>query len=330
MKKKKVLNLIKLSLISFIALSFINVLPAQALPDIDDPIVFRPQIGLPGLVDKGKELPLSSDTRPLANMIKGFYNYGLSIAGILAAIVLMAGGVIWLTSGGSSEKVSQAKGLIGGSITGLLLLMGAWLMLRTINPNLVDFKIQDIGAIDRIELGCCQLNSGSQMLSNDVCDEQGGQFMGQSADGRVYSVDATTKNCTISGCCVKKSMGEITQCYNTLSSNCNTGLSDTDFFDTTCSSVDAKCPNDLCSDPKTKDGDSCYESVIVNACSCYNNLAWRGKGQVGEPCGNEKYSKCDLNEPQNGDTCNRDWKGGRDCEDSICCTFTSEGLRIND
>lgn len=153
MKNGKVFNLIKLSLIIFTIFSFINILPAQALPDIDQPLVFTPQVGLPGLADKGQQISLTNgDTSYLAQMVKGFYNYGLGIAGILAAIVLMAGGVLWLTSAGSSDKISQAKGLIMGSITGLLLVFGSWLILKTINPYLLNFKIRDIKGIVAIFL----------------------------------------------------------------------------------------------------------------------------------------------------------------------------------
>lgn len=156
MKNAKVFNLIKLGLIIFTFFGFFLFFPGTdpivmagpILPDIKDPLIFKPEIGLPGLVDKGQQITLSNkDTSYIAQMVKGFYNYGIGIAGILAAIVLMAGGIIWLTSAGSSEKISQAKGLITGSLTGLLLVFGSWLILKTVNPYLVDFKIRDIKGV---------------------------------------------------------------------------------------------------------------------------------------------------------------------------------------
>jgi 3D (Asp-Asp-Asp) domain-containing protein len=64
--------------------------------------------------------------------------------------MLMVGGFVWLTAGGSGEKVSQAQSMIKGSLTGLILTMGAYTLLKTVNPALVDFKIDDITIIKKI------------------------------------------------------------------------------------------------------------------------------------------------------------------------------------
>lgn len=153
MKKNKALNFVKFALISFLALSFLGIMPVQAkdwigLPTIEDPIIFEPQIGIPGFDD---EITMKeSSTLYIAQMIEAFYKYGLAVGGILAAVVLMAGGLLWLTSGGSSDKVTQAKSLIIGSVSGIGLLFGAWIILNTINPNLLDFKISAINGIPAI------------------------------------------------------------------------------------------------------------------------------------------------------------------------------------
>jgi len=82
---------------------------------------------------------MSSDL--LARYIKALYDYGMIICGILAAIVLMGGGVLWLTSGGDSGKVSQAKELIIGSLTGTVILFSSWIILNTINPDLLKMRV---------------------------------------------------------------------------------------------------------------------------------------------------------------------------------------------
>ena len=85
----------------------------------------------------------------IGEYITGIYNYGLSVAGILAAIMLMAGGLLWLISGGDAGKITQAKELIVGSVTGLIILAASFIILVQINPNLVKFKplsIQNITA----------------------------------------------------------------------------------------------------------------------------------------------------------------------------------------
>lgn len=88
----------------------------------------------------------------IAGYIQGVYKYGLGIAGILAAIVLMAGGVLWLISAGDASKITQSKNLIIGSITGLMILFGSYILLKQINPNLTQLRAIKVGTIERIEI----------------------------------------------------------------------------------------------------------------------------------------------------------------------------------
>lgn len=88
----------------------------------------------------------------IAEYIKAAYDYGLGIAGILAALVLMAGGVLWLISGGDASKMGQAKEMIVGSVTGLVILACSYIILVQVNPELTKFKSIDIGTIKGMEI----------------------------------------------------------------------------------------------------------------------------------------------------------------------------------
>lgn len=107
---------------------------------------FVPQVEIPGLgsdMSVGEKVPGSSDmvqSTLLRDYVVGIYNYSFAIAGILAAIVLMGGGVFWLISGGSPDKIGKAKKIIGSSLVGLALLFGSHLILNTINPDLLKMK----------------------------------------------------------------------------------------------------------------------------------------------------------------------------------------------
>ncbi len=76
----------------------------------------------------------------IGEYIIGFYDYALAVAGILAAMVMLAGGVFWLISGGDATKVTTAKELIGGSITGIIILSISYLLLNVVNPDLTKIK----------------------------------------------------------------------------------------------------------------------------------------------------------------------------------------------
>lgn len=129
-----------------------------------EPVKFSPSIGIPGSTFQSTTTVTmtASSTIYIAQYISAFYDYAMGIVGIVAVIVLMIGGIIWLTSGGNPTKIEQAKDLILGSITGVGLLLGSWILLNTVDPNLVKFKINNVKYIDEVETKyCCGRLKGS-------------------------------------------------------------------------------------------------------------------------------------------------------------------------
>jgi len=63
------------------------------------------------------------------------------VAAVLAVIIITIAGLQWMASGASVSSVEQAKSKIQNAIGGLILLLIAVLILQTINPALLDFRI---------------------------------------------------------------------------------------------------------------------------------------------------------------------------------------------
>lgn len=76
----------------------------------------------------------------IAQYVKLVYEYGTGVVGILAAVVLMIGGLMWLTAGGSQERVKSAQDWIKAALTGLIIALCSYIILLTINPDLVKFR----------------------------------------------------------------------------------------------------------------------------------------------------------------------------------------------
>lgn len=76
----------------------------------------------------------------IAKYISVIYQYGVGITAILAVVMVMAGGFLWLISGGSPDKVGKAKEFIFSAITGLTLALFSFIILSAINPSLVAFQ----------------------------------------------------------------------------------------------------------------------------------------------------------------------------------------------
>ena len=73
------------------------------------------------------------DTEQLYSYIKAFYdNLLLPLGTILAGFVIMYGGISYAMSAGDPAKVQRAKEYIYGAISGLVLLICAALIVKTI------------------------------------------------------------------------------------------------------------------------------------------------------------------------------------------------------
>jgi len=189
-----------------------NVLEASSA----DPIKYKSQVDIPGSGLNGEKIMTESDTSYIAMYIKALYNYGLSIVGILATIVLMGGGILWLISGGDSGKITQAKELITGSIAGLIILVTAWVVLNTVNPALVSFKVSSIPTIEKVMLDSisCETTTASSTCSHIAfCVWKDNKCVGKIEGG---AAKCSTDKKTVPGpqvcCCQTANNGSYTTC----------------------------------------------------------------------------------------------------------------------
>ncbi|MFH1823010.1 MAG: pilin, partial [Patescibacteria group bacterium] len=117
----------------------------------DDDIKFKPQVDIPGYI----VVQPDGSTAAIGEYIKAIYKYAVGVVGILAAVVLMFGGVLWLTAGGNPERIGNAKSWISASLTGLILAFLSYAILATINPALVNFTIIGVDEPGERITGCC-------------------------------------------------------------------------------------------------------------------------------------------------------------------------------
>ena len=95
---------------------------------------------LPGMAETPKEcLELEGEKR-LGCVIKYIYHLILTISGIVCFFSIVSGGILYLISGGSVEKIKDAKERIFVGILGTLLLLSSYLILYVLNPQLLVLK----------------------------------------------------------------------------------------------------------------------------------------------------------------------------------------------
>jgi hypothetical protein len=86
-----------------------------------------------------KEFNKSGDTK-LAQFLSQAFSFGLAIAAALSVIMIVWGGVQIMTTDSWTGK-SSGKQKIWDAIWGLLLALVSWLILYTINPDILKFKL---------------------------------------------------------------------------------------------------------------------------------------------------------------------------------------------
>ena len=118
MKKVK----IKKNKIAIIFLMLFNLVPASVLA-----VSYTPMEAIPGF-GKPTDLP---------GYIGAVYRFGLWTIGIAALLMIVIGGYMYLTSAGNTSQIGKAKDFIRDAIIGIALAMVSYLLLYTINPELV-------------------------------------------------------------------------------------------------------------------------------------------------------------------------------------------------
>src|SRR3990167_443589 len=133
---------------------------AQTLPEVTapQPVSLEVRIG---------ELTQAAN---IAEYIAGIFRYALSIGGVIATVMVVYGGVKWLLAAGDSGKISEAKTTITNAVLGLILLLGSYVILFTINPEIVRLRALKIPSIQQGQLPLSQL-SCTQGSLRCICRE---------------------------------------------------------------------------------------------------------------------------------------------------------------
>ena len=95
-----------------------------------------PIVGLEsGVVSIG---PTGSSGFDFGDYFNGLLKFAIGIAGALAVVMIVIGGIQYMSTDNFGEKAA-GKDHIKNAVGGMILLIGAYMILNTLNPNLVDF-----------------------------------------------------------------------------------------------------------------------------------------------------------------------------------------------
>jgi hypothetical protein len=112
------------------------------------------EVKIPGTGKEG----LIGKVTDVAQYIALMYKYTVGVGAILAVVMILWGGIVYLTAGGSPERIKSAKEYISNALVGLVLLYTSYLLLQTINPDLVKLKMPRVYMIRPIYAGAFYCN----------------------------------------------------------------------------------------------------------------------------------------------------------------------------
>lgn len=96
------------------------------------PFIAKAQLGLDefgGQVRLGKK----SLTETIADII----NVVLGFLGVVAVVIILIGGFIWMTAGGNEDKVKNAKKILTTGVIGLAIVLSAYAIAQFVVKSLV-------------------------------------------------------------------------------------------------------------------------------------------------------------------------------------------------
>jgi hypothetical protein len=107
-----------------------------------------------------------SSTTTAAEYIIYFFNLAVAMGTLIAVVMVIMAGIEWVTSSGNPGKIESAKGKIANTLLGVAVLLGCYLILNTINPQLTTIQIDNLNCDHGIVLSVKQASDGK---INQVC-----------------------------------------------------------------------------------------------------------------------------------------------------------------
>lgn len=176
---------------------------------MDEDLVTKDKVGFCSAAGYAKtEIEFGAGNNQFANFgkfIEWFYQYAIIVASILAIFMIIFSGFQWATSGGSPEKITEARKKIGGAMMGLFLAVLAYFILNTVNPYLVHLRLPQVWRINTSSLTPPYCD---QLKDRKVSETEGGPFnldpvkdpLHASFCGKEYFIEGSSLTCLGRSC----------------------------------------------------------------------------------------------------------------------------------
>lgn len=154
-------------------------------------VKFTAGVGIPdsnlpnsGNIPNSVNLSIPDEGLPtdLGQLIEAIFNWALTIIGFVIFIRFFYAGFLWFTAAGNTATISNARNIMWNAVYGTIILFSAYLILNTINPDLVKntFNLQGVPASEQrgtsstscLSNGSSSYSSKLSEFQNRILDEQ--------------------------------------------------------------------------------------------------------------------------------------------------------------
>ncbi len=88
----------------------------------------------------------------LGEYVAAAYKWMIGASTLIAIVLIMVGGLQWTMAAVSAEQIAKAKKRIVNGVVGLVLLLSTYLILATVNPNLLKLQVPQLPMIKTVAL----------------------------------------------------------------------------------------------------------------------------------------------------------------------------------
>lgn len=96
----------------------------------------------------GKFVDTTVDTNNLTGYLNSMFKLGIALAGALAVIMIIIGGIQYMSTDAIGAK-SEGRKRITAAVTGLIVALGSYMILNTLNPDLLKTSL----SLNNVEIG---------------------------------------------------------------------------------------------------------------------------------------------------------------------------------
>ncbi len=243
----------------------------------------------------------AKDPRTIAVKI---INVSLSVLGIIAVIIVIYGGFVWMTAEGNEDKISKARGILKSGVIGLIIILAAW--------GIVTLVFNKLGVSTGVSTG-----DHSTSTNNNIVPPGGPGSNCGSYYGNQCTPDNTDCNdglvCNNNCICVPDETGTPCSGGDVCTSNnpeCGSSFFCDSEADCTCQLLGYSNLNEPCSDGNTCNASSntCNPhyglSCDPDACICVGEPIITGISPQGGFCDNDINQACLNDTACDGGSCN--------------------------